>query len=248
MAAIVIFAVHFHCSAEDAAPKFRAFVLTEKGGQHGAFVDAALQWLSEQADAEHFAYYVYENVDQVNEKLLARYQVFIQLNYPPYTWKDKAAAVFQNYIEEGKVGWVGFHHATLLGEFDGYPMWKWFSEFMGGIRFENYIAKLVSGTVTVEAKDHPCMKDVPASFTIDKEEWYTYDKNPRPNVHVLARVEETSYNPSSDIKMGDHPVVWTNEKMKARNIYIFMGHHPDLFKNEAYKTLFHNSILWAAGQ
>jgi type 1 glutamine amidotransferase len=34
--------------------------------------------------------------------------------------------------------------------------------------------------------------------------------------------------------------------MKARNIYILMGHHPSLFQNEAYKTLFRNSILWAA--
>jgi type 1 glutamine amidotransferase len=47
--------------------------------------------------------------------------------------------------------------------------------------------------------------------------------------------------------MGDHPVIWTNEKMKSRNIYILMGHHPSLFSNAAYKTLFRDSILWAAG-
>jgi hypothetical protein len=45
---------------------------------------------------------------------------------------------------------------------------------------------------------------------------------------------------------GDHPVIWTNEHMKARNIYIFMGHHPELFQNKSFTTLFHNSILWAA--
>jgi hypothetical protein len=66
-------------------------------------------------------------------------------------------------------------------------------------------------------------------------------------VHVLAHVDESSYRPSSDIKMGDHPVIWTNEKMKARNIYILMGHHPSLFTNDAYKTLLRNAILWAAG-
>jgi uncharacterized protein len=92
------------------------------------------------------------------------------------------------------------------------------------------------------------MKGVPASFPVTKEEWYTYNQSPRPNVHVLARVEESSYDPPSDIKMGDHPVVWTNPKMKARNVYIFMGHHPDLFQNQAYTTLVRNSILWAAGR
>jgi hypothetical protein len=35
--------------------------------------------------------------------------------------------------------------------------------------------------------------------------------------------------------------------MKARNVYILMGHHPSLFKNDAYQTLFRNAILWAAG-
>jgi hypothetical protein len=45
---------------------------------------------------------------------------------------------------------------------------------------------------------------------------------------------------------GDHPVIWSNEHMKARNVYIFMGHHPDLFENTAYTTIFHNAILWAS--
>ena len=72
-------------------------------------------------------------------------------------------------------------------------------------------------------------------------------QSPRPNVHVLANVGESSYQPSSDIKMGDHPVIWTNEKVKARNVYIQMGHHPTLPDNDNYKILLRNSILWAAG-
>ena len=78
-----------------------------------------------------------------------------------------------------------------------------------------------------------------------KEEWYTYDKSPRNNVHVLASVNESSYVPDSNIKMGDHPVVWTNEHFPARNIYIFMGHGPDLLRNKFYTTLLTNAIFWA---
>ena len=90
------------------------------------------------------------------------------------------------------------------------------------------------------------MKNLPLQFTIEKEEWYTYDKSPRNNVHVLASVDESSYVPGSDIKMGDHPVVWTNENFPAHNIYIFMGHGPDLFQNKFYTTLLTNAIFWAA--
>lgn len=248
MALVIGMGVCFTAEAQNKLPKFRALVLTEKGGQHGAFVDAALKWLDELAAKNNFAVDVYDNTNMISGAFLSKYKVFIQLNYPPYTWKDEQMAAFRKYIEEGRGGWVGFHHATLLGEFDGYPMWDWFSGFMGGIRFKNYIAEPVTGTVVGEDMKHPAMKGVPASFTIANEEWYTYDTNPRPNVHVLARVDESSYQPASDIVMGDHPVVWTNENMKARNIYIFMGHHPDLLTNTAYTTLVRNSILWAAGK
>jgi type 1 glutamine amidotransferase len=47
--------------------------------------------------------------------------------------------------------------------------------------------------------------------------------------------------------MGDHPVIWTNDHVKARNIYIFMGHHGELFQNAAFTQIVKNSILWAAG-
>ena len=87
----------------------------------------------------------------------------------------------------------------------------WFSDFMGGIRFKNYIAKRVSGTVVVEDTAHPAMKGLPSTFVVGEEEWYTFDKDPRPNVHVLAHVDEASYQPPSDIKMGDHPVIWTDD-------------------------------------
>ena len=100
----------------------------------------------------------------------------------------------------------------------------------------------------MEDRQHPCMKGVPSSFRIDKEEWYTYNKSPRANVHVLATVDELTYKPDTKIKMGDHPVVWTNEHYKARNLYIFMGHTPDHLKNSAYTTLFRNAIFWAAGR
>lgn len=247
LAAGILALAAFPAFAQEDTNRFHALVLAERGDQHEAFVVAALEWLKDTAARDHFAMDVFENPNQFTKGFLAKYQVIIQLNYPPYRWSDEAKAAFQDYIAQGRGGWVGLHHATLLGEFDGYPMWPWFSDFMGGIRFKSYIAKRVAGTVVVEDASHPCLKGLPSTFVVKEEEWYTYDKDPRPNVHVLAHVDESSYEPSSDIKMGDHPVIWTNEKMKARNIYILMGHHPSLFTNDSYKTLLRNAILWAGG-
>ncbi len=247
MAAGILALAALPAFAQNDTNRFHALVLAERGDQHEAFVVAALEWLKGIAARDHFAVDIFENPNQFTKAFLAKYQMILQLNYPPYRWSDEAKAAFQDYIEQGRGGWVGFHHATLLGEFDGYPIWPWFSDFMGGVRFKSYIASRVAGTVVVEDAAHPSLNGVPATFVVKEEEWYTYDKDPRPNVHVLAHVDESSYQPSSNIKMGDHPVVWTNEKMKSRNIYILMGHHPSLFQNDAYKTLVRNAILWAAG-
>lgn len=234
-------------SAQSQPPRFHVVALAEKGGIHKPFVDAAKVWLAQEAARDHFAIDYIEDTKPIDDAFLSHYQLFIQLNYPPYGWTPTAAAAFERYIDEGRGGWIGFHHATLLGHFDGFGLWPWFSDFMGGIQFKDYIATFVTGTVHVEDAHHPAMKNLPAEFRIENEEWYTWDKDPRPNVHVLATVDESSYTPSTNIKMGgDHPVVWTNEHKKARNIYIFMGHHPELFQNTSFTTLVHNSILWAA--
>jgi type 1 glutamine amidotransferase len=229
-----------------AGPRFRALVLYENGGHHILFSTKAKIWLDKLASDSSFAIDYIQNTKTIDEAFLKQYQVFIQLDFPPYAWSEKAVSAFQQYIEQGKGGWIGFHHATLLGEFDGYQMWQWFSDFMGGIRWDNYIAGFAEAKVNIEDSTHPCMKGVPRSFTVKTEEWYTYNKSPRPNVHVIASVDESSYTPDSKIKMGDHPVVWSNDHYAARNIYIFMGHSPDLFDNESYKILFRNSIFWAA--
>jgi type 1 glutamine amidotransferase len=237
------------CLTSMAKPKpFKVLALYENGGHHIDYSKRAKIWLDKLAAENDFTIDYLQSTDKIDDEFLNHYQLFIQLDYPPYAWKEKAVTAFQNYIDQGKGGWIGFHHATLLGEFDGFHLWQWFSQFMGGITFKNYIATFADGTVNVEDKKHPVMKGVPASFLVKQEEWYTYDKSPRPNVHVIASVDENTYQPNGNIKMGDHPVVWTNDKVKARNVYIFMGHSPTLFDNPAYVKLFSNAIFWAAGR
>ena len=224
--------------------KAKVLVLTERGGQHGGFTDAGLKWLAAEGAKGNFSITEINNARNITEAYLSQFSLVIQLDFPPYTWPKEAEDAFVKYIEEGRGGWIGFHHATLLGEFDGYPMWQWFSDFMGGVRFKNYIAPLADGTLIVEDKQHPVMKDVPASFVVPDDEWYTYDKSPRPNVHVLANVDESSHTPASDIKMGDHPVVWVNESKKARNVYFQIGHSSKLYETEGFTTMFRNAINW----
>jgi type 1 glutamine amidotransferase len=245
---LIIVLFSFFSNARPQAPRFHVLALYENGGHHIEYSKAAKVWLDKLAADSNFNIDYIQDTKKINDEFLSHYQLFIQLDYPPYAWGPVAVSAFEKYIEEGRGGWIGFHHATLLGQFDGYPMWDWFSGFMGGIRYKNYIATFVQARVNVEDRRHPVMRGVPASFVVRKEEFYTYDKSPRPHVHVIASVDENSYQPNSDIKMGDHPVIWTNEQFKARNVYIFMGHSPILFEDDTYKKIFSNAIFWAAGK
>ena len=235
-------------TAKPVSARWRVLVLYENGGHHIAYSQRARIWLDQLAANNGFGVDYIQNTDTLDDALLSRYALFIQLDYPPYGWKEQASAAFERYISEGRGGWIGFHHASLLGEFDGFPLWQWYSQFLGDITYVDYIPTFAQGTVNIEQARHPVMEGVPASFRIEKEEWYTYNRSPRPNVDVLASVDEATYKPDTTIKMGDHPVVWTNRKVPARNLYIFMGHSPDLFDNTAYTTLVRNVIFWAAGR
>jgi len=43
-------------------------------------------------------------------------------------------------------------------------------------------------------------------------------------------------------------VIWTNEKMKSRNVYFQMGHHKNIFHSAEFRKMLGNAILWTAGR
>ncbi|MDR3188301.1 MAG: ThuA domain-containing protein [Prevotellaceae bacterium] len=236
------------CTVGGLHAQTRVLVLTERGGQHESFAVAALGWLNEQAEAHGYSLHVINNTQPITEEYLAQVALFIQLDFPPYTWSEEAKRAFEQYVDEGKGGWIGFHHATLLGDFDGWPMWSWFSDFMGGIRFKNYVREKADGAIRVEKTNHPVMHGVADTFTLPDDEWYTFDRSPRPNVQVLATVDEDSYRPPSSVKMGDHPAVWVNEAKKARNVYFLFGHSGALFSSPDFIKMFSNALQWATNR
>ena len=229
-------------------PPRKVLVLAERGGLHEPFTATGLQWLEDNKERFNMQLVVLSTAGVIPQGELGKYHLVLQLNHPPYEWSEEAQRDFQNYINRGIGNYIGFHHATLLGEFDGYEMWKWFSDFMGGIRYENYIAEKCDATVQVEDRQHPVMNGIPGTFVIEDDEWYTYNKDPRPNVHVLAHVDEASYTIKTDIKMGDHPVIWTNPSKAARNVYFQFGHSKLLFENPVFVRLLENALKWTLAE
>ena len=63
-----------------------------------------------------------------------------------------------------------------------------------------------------------------------EEEWYNFRTNPRPNVHVLLSVDESTYDPrgysvpGGSPPMGDHPISWCHRYDGGRAFYTALGH------------------------
>ena len=225
------------------APR-RVLVLAERGGLHEGFTATGLKWLEDNKERFNMELTVLNSAKEIKEGEIRTYHLILQLNYPPYAWSSEAKDDMQKYIDRSQGGYIGFHHASLLGEFDGYPMWAWFSDFLGKIRYKNYIAETCDGTVQVEDKEHPVMKGVAGTFVLNEDEWYTYEQNPRRYTHVLAHVDEASYTTKTNIKMGDHPVVWINPDKTARNVYFQFGHSKQLFQSPDFIKMLENALHW----
>ncbi len=89
-------------AAQGKAPSFRVLALAERGGIHEPFVDAAKIWLGKLASENNFTVDYFVDTEKIDEPSLAKYDLFIQLNYPPYNSIDTGKAAFIKYIEQGK--------------------------------------------------------------------------------------------------------------------------------------------------
>ncbi len=227
------------------APAFSALVVANRAEDHAAMIAAARPFLEQLGTQHNFGTTFTQDTTQINDSVLAGYQVLIQLQLAPFEVPAAQQGAFQRFVERGG-GWVGIHAAGLTGKqfLDTKTVyWQWYEDFFGGVVYSPHPA-FQKATVVVEDRTHPAMRSLPAKFEIS-DEWYEFDKSPRPNVHVLASVEEGTYKQTRP--MGDHPIIWCNEKY-GRMIYIGIGHSPADWEDQNYANLVRDAILWAASK
>lgn len=104
--AITIFLGNANAQPSPHKPTFSVLVLYENGGHHLAYTNTAIPWLNQLAADSNFSINYIQNTNTIDDELLKKYQLFIQLDYPPYGWKEQAVQAFQRYIAEGRGGWI----------------------------------------------------------------------------------------------------------------------------------------------
>jgi type 1 glutamine amidotransferase len=223
--------------------QFKALVVASKASDHREMAANAEPFFAQMASANGFDVDLTDDAGAITDENLANYQVFVMLHLAPFDMTPSQQQALQKFIESGR-GWVGIHAAGLTGkEFvaPGAPYWQWFEGLMGDITYSPHPA-YQKGAVIVEDRDHPATRNLSATFELF-DEWYEFNESPRGRVRVLAVADESTYRQNKP--MGDHPIVWTNERYR-RAIYIAIGHDSTALANRDYAALLRDSLLWAA--
>jgi type 1 glutamine amidotransferase len=223
------------------SPAYRVLVVASLAKDHVKMIDSARPMFEKLAAENNFAFDFTKDTSVINDANLANYQVFVMLHLAPFDMSYAQQDAMQKFVEQGK-GWVGIHAAGLTGKQfkPNSKYWEWFEHFMGDVTYSPHPA-FQKATLIFEDRNHPATKNMPPSIEIS-DEWYEWNKSVRGNVRVLARADESTYKQNKP--MGDHPLIWTNEKYNM--IYIGVGHDTSLCKNKDYLVLLRDAIAWTA--
>jgi type 1 glutamine amidotransferase len=193
-----------------------------------------------------------ENSAVFNAQDLSRFDAVVFLNVSGDVLSSDQEQAFQAWLEGGG-GWLGIHAA---GD-DSHSDWQWYVENLIGAKFTAHIMgpQFQRASVVLENHDHPALDGLPNIWE-HKEEWYSWERSPRvEGFTILSIIDEESYTPvqkfmssETDLRMGDHPVVWSNCVGRGRSLYAAMGHQAEAYKQAEFRRLIKNALSWLMGQ
>ena len=236
--------------AELARPAVLVFTKTNSF-RHVDGIEAGVPLIREIAERRGWGFFHTENGAVFNADDLARFDVVMFHNASGDVLDEAQELAFQTWLEAGG-GWVGTHSS---GD-SSHKEWEWYQETLIGGVFTAHIMgpQFQEARVIVEDRSHPAGAKLPAEFT-HTEEWYSWDASARDKgFHVIASIDESSYAPYArfmgqdvDLRMGDHPVVWSRCVGEGRALYSTLGHSAEAYSTAEHPPLLEGALAWAAG-
>jgi type 1 glutamine amidotransferase len=152
------------------------------------------------------------------------------------TVKDKAGAMqaFQDFIEKDGKAFGGVHSASDFEKTNGFP---WFTNVLMGAYFNTHDNDGTSGSVIADSQNmgHPVLAGLAGTYSTS-DEWYKMNRDPgsQTGFKILQRL-------SSDSR----PLTWVKDVGAGRMFYTVRGHAKKVYKEEPFRTLVKNGIMWA---
>ncbi len=214
---VCLAAVEFRGPAANASESFRVLVFSKTTMYRHASITNGVAAIRRLGAENGFAVEATEDSSCFTATNLARYQSVVFLSTSGDILNDEQQTAFQNYLQSG--GGLVAVHAAVAGKVATEGMWPWYVETFC-TEFDNHKA-IEPATVTVEDRTNASTAHLPAPWK-RTDEWYNFKASPRGKVHVLASLDEKSFQGGT---MGaDHPVAWCRQVGQGQLWYTALGH------------------------
>lgn len=248
LAAITILTFNlFACSPSQKNDTMNIVVMTKTDGFRHDNITVAVEALINLARENNWRLHHTEDSLYFNQQNLDTLDLVIFLQTIGDIFDDHQRKNIQEFVENGG-GLLTIHTGTITEN-----NWPWFSEMMGA-KFIGH-PPVEKGKLIIEDRTHPATSFLPDSVWIMEDEWYSFDRNPRDEVHVLISIDESSYDvdnnewfPGVNQRMGDHPLVWYRYSGKGRVFQTALGHPKELYSDSLFLKHIQGAILWTAGR
>jgi type 1 glutamine amidotransferase len=210
-------------------------------------VNAAAAALKTMAASKHWSVFFTDNAAVFNAPSLKRFDVVVWNNVSGDVLTVEQRNNFQAYVENGG-GFAGVHGSG--GDF--FYDWDWYADTLIGARFKSHpmSPQFQAAKLKLDDRKNPIVDGLPLEWSMT-DEWYSFKTSPRQNgADVLVTLDESSYSPmagKADLRMGDHPIAWTQCIGKGRSFYTAIGHRPESYTEPNTNKLIQQGIAWAAG-
>ena len=221
-----------------AAQAFAVLVFSKTAGFRHDSIPAGITAIQQLGAQNGFTVDATEDAAAFTDTNLARYQAVVWLSTTGDVLDPTQQAAFERYVRAGG-GYAGVHAASDT-EYD----WAWYGQLVGAY-FTSHPANQ-QATVKVEDKAHPSTAALPDRWS-RFDEWYNFRANPRGKVHVLASLDESTYQPGAGAMGADHPTAWCQDFDGGRSWYTGGGHTQESFADSQFRTHLLGGIRTAAG-
>lgn len=220
------------------APAFRVLVFSDTQGFRHDSIPAAISAVDQLGQENGFAVDATESPSVFADSTLSRYAVVMFLLTTGNVLDQGEQAAFTRYIERGGA-FVGVHSAA-----DTEHDWPWYGSLVGAYFFSHPAVQ--TATVDVVDRDTPSTIHLPAHW-VRSDEWYNFQPPPSASVTVLARLDETTYQPGDGAMGSSHPIAWQQVFDGGRSWYTAGGHTAESYSDPLFREHLLGGILWAAG-
>ncbi len=224
------------CTNDFNSRKVLLFVKTK--GYHHESIPAGIAAIKKLGDEQHFGVDTTTDASVFTDDDLKAYKAVIFLSTTGNILNADQQVALQRYMQAGG-GFMGIHAAA-----DAEYNWAWYNKLVGAyFKSHPQDPNVRKATVVITDSANAAMKGLPLQWE-RTDEWYNY-KNIAPDIQVLARLDEDSYEGGENGR--NHPIAWYHTVDGGRAFYTGGGHTPESFSEPLFLQHLAGGIQYAMG-